>query len=232
MTQPQPVPSLQGGSTFLASELFTSPISMTAGLAVTGGASVDNLAVSGAAAVNGKVLADPSTWQPEDYGFTAWSNDISTGTTASTVAVSGTVYLAGVRIRRPTTITNVHWAHSTAGATPNAGQNFAGLISAAGVKLSDVGIDAKVTSANAIQTAVLATPQAVTPGLYWVSLVFNAATGPSMLRASGLIASVNNGLLSAATKRFAINGTGAVALPSSITPGSNTDGAALWVAVS
>lgn len=202
----------------------TKPVVIDGALTV-GGA----LAVTGGATIGGRVLADPSNWQPEDHGFTAWNNDPSI-VSSSSLPTLGTIYLQGIRIRRAATITNVFWGHSVAGVTPTSGQSWAGLVAANGTLLSSVGIDAKVTGAG-LQSATLAAPQSVTAGLYWVCLLFNAATAPTLLRTGGLSASFNNANLGSSTKRFAINGTSQTALPGSFTPASNTDGSSFWVAV-
>lgn len=179
------------------------------------------------------IAAIPSNWQPEDYGLIAWQGDPSVFTSQTQLLTNGTIYLSGLRIRKATTITNVHWAPQAAGVTPTAGQNYAALVNSAGTILSSVGVDDKVTAtAGTKVTAVLAAPQAVTPGMYWVAMLFNAATAPTLLRTSGQQTGTNNYGLTAATYRYAINGTSATALPANFTPGSNALGPALWAAVS
>lgn len=184
--------------------------------------------------IGGQAYAvNPSTWMPEDYGLIAWSSDPAIGTSTTQATTNGTLYLSALRIRRAATITNVHWAPNAAGVTPTSGQSFAALVNSTGTILSSVGIDALVTTAAGNKpTAVLAAPQAVAAGMYWVVLLFNAATPPVLLRTSGQQLGTNNYGLTAATLRFATNGTSATALPGSFTPGSNVAGPSLWVAVS
>lgn len=190
--------------------------------------------ISGALTIGGSAYAvNPSTWMPEDYGLIAWSSDPAIGTSTTQTVTNGTIYLSALRIRRAVTITNVHWAPNAAGVTPTSGQNFAALVSSAGTILSSVGVDALVTTAAGNKPiAVLAAPQAVAAGMYWVALLFNAATPPVLLRTSGQQLGTNNYGLAAAGLRFATNGTAATALPGSFTPASNVAGPALWVAVS
>jgi hypothetical protein len=209
------------------------------GLATTGALSGASLGVSGAATlgsltVGGQAYAvNPSQWQAEDYGLISWSSDPSIGTSTTNAVTNGTIYLSALKIRRATTITNVHWAPGTAGVTPTSGQNFAALVNSSGVILSSVGIDALVTTAGGNKpVAVLGAPQAVGVGTVWVALLFNASTPPVLLRTSGQQTGTNNYGLTAATYRYAINGTGATALPGSFTMGANTVGPSLWVAVS
>lgn len=176
-------------------------------------------------------FAGPNMWTPADHGFTSWAFDPSFLNGAQ-LTVNGTLYITALRIRVATTITNVYWHNSTAGVTPTSGQNFAALISSAGAVLSSVGVDAKVTSANALQTAVLGTPQAVASGFVWVALLFNAATPPTVFRANPSLNTASNVNLAATAFRYATAGTSLTALPGSITPASNVVGPAIWAAVS
>lgn len=218
----------QAGALATGKDFVTSGALTSASVTVTGSAAVGSLAVGGVA-----FAGNPSSWEPEDYSLIAWSYDPAVGTTNTTATANGTIYLSAVRIRRPATITNVHWAPNAAGVTPTSGQNFAALVNSSGVILSSVGVDALVTSGPGTKTtAILAAPQSVTAGMYWVALLFNAGTPPVLLRTSGQQAGTNNYGLTAAALRFATNGTGATVLPASFTPGSNGSGPSLWVAVS
>ncbi len=156
---------------------------------------------------------------PRDQGMVAWSLDPAEVRTGF-LTVNGTVYLVGVKVARAADITKLFWSVSTAGATPTAGQNEVGLYNAAGVKLVSANVDAAVSSVGGKSTTVASTP--VTPGLYWLGMVFNASTAPTIGIAGSVSASITSLGLSAAGYRFATNGTGATALPASITPGSNT----------
>lgn len=172
----------------------------------------------------------PDTWQPADFGLLAATSDGSA--TVAQAVVNGTIYLSGVPVRRPRLISRVHWLAGAAGVTPTAGQNLAALVNSAGQILSSVNVDALVTNTNVMQTATLAVPQQVPAGIYWVNLLFNAATPPQCQRVTVGGTVTSNLGLSAANYRFAINGTGATALPASYTMASNAVGTAWWVAVS
>ncbi len=82
------------------------------------------------------------------------------------------------------------------------------------------------------KTLALSAPYAAAAGKYWVAILANAATAPTIFR-NGSTLSASPGL-SAATARFALNGTALTALPASITPGSNViaSGIPYWVAAS
>jgi hypothetical protein len=189
------------------------------------------VALPAAATIGGLTVADPNVIQPADHALIAWSYDPSFASTGN-LLTNGTFYLSAVRLRRTATIATVWWAQSAAGVTATSGQNFACLINSAGTILSSVGVDAKVTGSGP-QTATLGTPQTNLPaGLYWVGLLFNAATAPTAARTNGIQTAINTAGQSGATLRYATNGTSLTALPGSVTPGSNAIGPSLWAAVS
>lgn len=168
---------------------------------------------------NGSGALFPSgEWQPTDHGLNAWAFDPSL-VANSTVATSGTLYLTRLPVRAAVTVTSLWWAVVTAGATPTAGQNWVGLYDSTGNRLVQAGVDGAVTSTGPKQTAVTAT--ALTPGYVWLAFLFNGATNPAVGAASNFV-TIPNMNLSGASLRWAVNGTGRTALPTSITPGSNT----------
>ena len=119
---------------------------------------------------------------------------------------------------------------------PIANQNFAGIYSSAGALLGSSAagsLDSKVTSLGVI-TQPLASPVPLGPGFYWAALMFNGTTPPVVATAPNNLTNANAGL-SAASYRWATNGTGTTALPASVTPSSNGTGSgavAYWVGVS
>jgi hypothetical protein len=191
-----------------------------------------SLAVGGLS-VAGTPMAQPNVQLPADHGAIAWTSDpaLTTGTTAT---ANGLVYLARMPIRTAATITKVWWDQTTGPTTPTAGQNFAGLYNSSGILLSSVNIDGK--TGNGVQSATLDAAQSVTAGYVWMALMFNAATPPVLMRGGGQTAAANVFNQTAATYRWAVNGTtaGLTALPSSITPSSNsqTGVIAFWAALS
>lgn len=177
----------------------------------------------------GTLLGPPFAPQPSDHGLIAWSSDPNYAS-ATSAAVNGSLYLAAVYLRSAATISKVWWIHTTAGASATAGQSFAGLYNSTGDRLSSVGIDSQVV-ANGPQSPSLSTPQTVPAGRYWVALLLNAGTPPVLARTSGASATANNLNLSAASLRYAVNGTGLTAMPSSINPASNTTTGAIAIPV-
>jgi len=156
---------------------------------------------------------------PREHGLAAWSfppEQVVSGKAGT----AGTLYLAQLYVPRPVTATKLCWGINTAGSGAVAGQNWVGLYSAAGSLLASAGVDARVSTSGAWQETITGT--ALTPGSYWIAFLINATTMPQIYRGGDVSAGLMNLGLSGATLRWATNGTGLTALPSSITPGSNT----------
>lgn len=155
---------------------------------------------------------------PRAHGLAAWSfppEQVASGK----AGVAGTLYLAELFVPRPLAATKLAWGINTAGVSPVSGQSFVGLYDASGTRLASVGVDGRVTSTGAwLETISVA----LTPGSYWIAFLVNAATMPQIYRGGDLNAGLMNLNLGASMLRWATNGTGLTALPSSITPASNT----------
>lgn len=202
--------------------------SSAAPFAVTG-----NLTVAGTATVNG-VAVPPGEFLPADFGFLAWAYD-PTVTINQTATVNGTLYLARLILRSAQTISTLWTSIAQGATTPTANQNFLGLYDASGVRQAVTAagaIDAATASTGPLSQAVV-TPFAAPAGKYWLAALFNAATPCQLARASGFQSTPNAGT-SGASLRWAVNGTGLTALPSSITPASNSSSGniTLWAAAS
>lgn len=184
--------------------------------------------------VNG-VQVPPTTWQASDLSLKAWTYD-PVNTSNTTLTVSGTVYLAQLKLRYAQTITNLLVGVSTAATTPTANQNFLGLYDSTGALVASTAagaIDAALASSGLL-TGAVQTPYAAAAGSYWVAFLNNAATPATIARGSGSALGIANAGLTGANMRFAVNGTGRTTLASSITVGSNTQTGAftMWAAVS
>jgi hypothetical protein len=179
-------------------------------------------------------IADPpaqTVVTPADHNMIAWSYapELATG---SLVVPVGNLMLIKLKINVSVPITSIWWGIVTAGVSPVAGQNEVAIYSSAGTKLTSVNVDASIISTGIKQTTFTAiTPAA---GFIWVSFLFNAATNPVLPRATslGIAAQLINAGLTAANYVYGIGGTTQTVSPSSITPTSNTQGTAYWVAVS
>ncbi|MCL8016957.1 hypothetical protein [Streptomyces sp. AS02] len=209
------------------------PVEVVAGLY---GAAVHRLdpasgvATLGHLAVTGHALGEDT---PAAHGIAAWCYDPALAVN-STAVTGGTLYLVRVNIAAAVNVTKIYWWAGNSGSSPVSGQNQVGLYNSSGTLLASATVDGDISTAGLKTTTI--TSQALTAGsFYWVAMLFNASVTPTLTRASGWtgVAAAANLGLTAATSRFATNGTGRTALPASITPGSNvgTDFAGPWAAV-
>ncbi|MEU6543902.1 hypothetical protein [Streptomyces sp. NPDC046859] len=190
-----------------------------------------NLKVGGTLTVAGSPVSVPSAPLPGDHGFHAWQYDPSFASTGQ-LLTNGTIYLSAVYLRQTVTVAKCWFLMSTAAATPTAGQNWIGLVNASGTVLSTASLDSVITTGSTARSATLTTPQAVAAGTYWVAIVCNASTAPTLMRTNGMTTGTNNANLTGASLRYATNLTGQTTLPASLTMSSNVVGPSLWVAVS
>ncbi|MGA5670093.1 hypothetical protein ACPCTG_32005 [Streptomyces pseudogriseolus] len=204
----------------------TDPLTASAvgALPATGGT------ITGPLATTGHALGEHL---PASHGIAAWAYDPALAVN-STELSNGVLYLVRVNIAAAVTVTRLYWWVGNQGSSPTAGRNEVGLYASSGALLASANVDSAVTSAG-LKTTVIP-GQALSAGaFYWVGLVFNASVPPTLTRASGWtgVGQAANLGLTAATYRFAVNGSGRTALPALITPASNTtpDFAGPWVAV-
>ncbi len=171
--------------------------------------------------------------QPYHHGLAAWAYDPAVAVNGS-LLTNGTVYLSKMTIVADVSATRLYWWVTAAGATPTAGQNQVGLYNSAGTLLASTTVDADISSTG-LKTTTISSQNLTGGSFYWIGLVFNASTAPTLARTSGQagIGSAVNAGLTAATYRFATNGVGQTSLPASITPASNTAAgfAGPWAAV-
>lgn len=177
-------------------------------------------------------LPSPLPWDAPDAGWLYQAFDMAacSGTSSMT---SGTLYLTRVNIREACTITSLVWSQNNSASGITAGQNFIGLYSSAGTLLGQAALDSPMASSGAHALAMSGGPVAVAAGYVWVAMLVNATTTPSLFRGLSTAGNSNIGL-TAAQSRWAVNGTGLTALPSSITPSSNSSSGTIsaWNAVS
>jgi hypothetical protein len=177
--------------------------------------------ITGDFAVNG-VSVPGGQYLPSDHGLLAWTYDPATATSGSNTT-SGTLYLAQLNLRTPQTVSKLGIGLSSAAAGVTANQNFLGLYDSSGAKVAATaagGIDSALTSSGVL-LASLSASYVAPAGLYWLAFLNNATT-PAQVARTSTFASTPNVNLSASTYRFAVNGTGLTALPSTITPASNS----------
>lgn len=167
-------------------------------------------------------LPPAGEFTPADFGLLAWAYDW-TETINQTATVNGTLYLGQFILRSTQLISTLWTSIAQAAAGPVANQNYLAVIDSTGVRRAVTAagaIDAATTSTGPLSQAVTV-PFTAQAGTYWLAALFNAATPCQLARASGFQATPNVNT-SGATLRWAVNGTALTAIPSSITPGSNS----------
>lgn len=179
------------------------------------------LTIGGAAGTSIGVKHKTNDFGPFDSGMTSWSYD-PTYIRNNKTAVNGTLYLVKLWVREDVNILNIFWAQMTAGASPVAGQNWAGLYNSSGVLVGSSNIDAKVDDASGlVEGNVGPLPNGVlvpyTPPNNWVraAFLFNAGTPPVMGCTTQNIALSNIGL-EAFAPRYCTGGTGLTTLPANL----------------
>jgi hypothetical protein len=185
--------------------------------------------ISGSLAVTGRALGQAT---PAVHGFAAWCYDQALAVNSSQLS-NGVVYLTRVDLAASGPVAKLYWWIAGNGASPVAGQNWAGLMDPSGTLLAATNVDSVITSAGP-KTTTISSQSLLAGTFYWVALLFNASVPPTLTRATGWtgVEAAANLNLAPAEYRFAKNGTGQTTL-SSITPGSNTgtDFAGPWAAV-
>jgi hypothetical protein len=170
---------------------------------------------------------------PEDIGYKTWNYDpISAANTLAPTA--GVLYLLRVQVRKSDTLAKAWFAiASTAGMALTTG-NYLGLYNSSGALVASTNdLTSSITSSGE-QSYTFTSAASVTAGFYWVGLLFNGTTLPTLVRASGVVTGLSNGPTTTATKRFAQYGSSQTALPANLTLTSltNVTSNTYWVAVS
>jgi len=179
-----------------------------------------------------KALSSAQASAATDQASISWTFDPATDLNSS-ILVSGTVNMAKVWVRQPTTINNVTLSIVTAGSGLTAAQNLAGLYDAAGNR---VGVTVDQTAAWAstgLKDMPLTVPYVAAAGAYYVAFLSNGTTPPAFARGSNLAAATTVNLgLTATTARFTTGPLAQTSLPTTVTMGSRTaDARAWWAAV-
>jgi len=141
---------------------------------------------------------------------------------AATSLVSGTVYMQRIDLPAPATISTITTAFTTGGITLTAGQNFAGLYSAAGARLAVTADQTAAWAATGEQNMALTVPYAAAAGTYYTAYLSNGTTPPMFLRVatSVSVAAIINHGLTTSTARWTTGPTAQTTLPVSITMAS------------
>ena len=173
-------------------------------------------------------IGPPNIWTPQDNNLLLATGDPWAATTNNTL-VAGTLYLVKLPIRYALTLTYTWFLVATAGSGSSTG-SFTGLYSSSGTLLtgsSDIGT--ALASAGPAQLT-LTTAQALAAGSFvWAALLVNMPGMPALRSGVGTTGGPVNVGLTAATARWAVNGTGLTSLPSTFTPSGNSlSGFTFW----
>jgi hypothetical protein len=148
-----------------------------------------------------------------DQGLISWAYDPSLITGTFTLTTAGTVYTVDLKVNT-TTITNVAYYITTAGATLTAGQNWVGVYQN-GVLLGQSVPAATITQwlTTGYIVTPLAAPVNVQNGIITVAFVYNGTTAPTL----GIAGARGNVGLAAASSRYAQANTSiTTALPTTL----------------
>ena len=145
--------------------------------------------------------------QPGDQNLLAWAFDPAMVIGGQTIT-PGTQYLVGLYVNQAVNVTNIYWSVTAAAGVATTGQNFVGLVqpgTTQGTLLRSTEVSASITTTGLKTTPI--TSQAVTPGLYWVVMMFNY-TGAALQigRQGSEIAGIPNVGLTNGLYRFATCG--------------------------
>lgn len=208
------------------SVLSSTPASPASGYVRLYGKSTDNRVYAVDSSGRDHQVGHPGDFTPEDHGLVSWSFPYEAAS-GSHGTVGGTVYLVGQQVPRVATVTTLYWANQAL-ATLTGGQCWAALLNSSGTVLQTVDISSK--TAAGLQSATITATQ-VTPGFYWIGLLFNGLLIPALTRAANAEAGGLNVNRTAATARYASNGTSQTSITNR-TPASNTViASAIWAAM-
>ncbi|MTE19495.1 phage tail protein [Streptomyces sp. TRM43335] len=224
---------LAGGQTVTGAKTFTVPPSTSADPA-TG----DQLARRSYV----DAVSAAGTWAPAALGFAGWSFDpATTSATTPQYCINGWLYLIGVPLHAPHTVSNVvFYTPGYVGGTLSS-NSYAGLYTSAGQRVGVTESLSGAIPANRGRTIVipLDAPYSAQPGSYWIALLVNGPSdkgdGPGFARGAGIgNAPAGSARMPGAFVRHGrLSSTGQTSLPASFNPSTVVaDSNAIWAALS
>jgi hypothetical protein len=192
---------------------------------------------------NGAAVSDamafgqiPNSEPPGVNGLIAWNFDPQASAGSGSQLTGGTAYAQRIDTNGTTTPSKAWIIITAAGSGASAGTNFLGLYNSAGTLLGTAATDSLVTASNAQSgtlTAVAGQSLAgLTPGTYYVGVLFGAATMPTLLRGVNNGNFANFGTANAAgTYRQCVAGTAQTSLPTAATFTSSGNNS-FWAGIS
>ncbi len=174
---------------------------------------------------------------PEGSSFQGWAFDPAHADQGVPLS-GGAMYLSRIVLPRAAVISKLWVVISTAGSTLTSNQNFLALYDSTGTRRAVTADQTTAFASAAILGADVAAPYSATAGTYFVGILANGGTPPTLLSATLINKSSrsvgNAGITAADGYRFGFSGSSQTATPASITVASIDPniGATLWAAVS
>jgi len=161
-------------------------------------------------------------WLPSDNNLLITNGDPKEFNNNFTL-IAGTIYLVKWQIRNAIpTLSNIILFTASGGSGASTG-SFCGIYNSAGTRIAiSADCATQFQSGFVPITIPLLTPIALSGGFVWVAFVSNLAVTQPQIGTSLGNGNVTNLGLTAANYAFCVNGTGATALPATITPASNS----------
>jgi hypothetical protein len=169
------------------------------------------------AAGNTTALSGDPNFNADDQGLKAWTYDpvLAVNGTAPT---AGQLNLVAVLTRVPISVSNVWLGIVTAtGVSLTSGQCFVGIYDHTGTLVASTADLSGVLNTSGMKECALTSSVNLAPGRYWVGILLNGGTMPSMARSAGTISGLGNVGLTSTQYRFGTYGTAQTSLPSTIT---------------
>lgn len=213
--------STLGGSTPNHTTLHTNTTDAVTALETKVG--IDGSAVTTSLDYKVTTLQNLSDQGAADQGLKAWTTSSHYASGANIPGTAGVLTLARFIVRNSFTASNIIYDVGTAGATLTAGQNFVGIYNSSGTRVA-VSADQSTNfaTANTLITAAMTSPPVLAAGSYWVAILWNGTTGPTIFRANNTSSRALNAGTTAATSVSGTILTGQTSLPASFTPASIT----------
>lgn len=173
-----------------------------------------------------------SEWNPTDHNLLAWTFDPGLPNSGAGVT-SGTLQIVRLHLRTAASVTNILMHVQTAGITLTAGQSFAALYTAAGVKVAVTADQAAAWVSTGVKTMALAGgPYALAAGDYYVAVWSVGATPPQFMRMAGTSSGLTNVGLSAPNFRAATADAGLTTTAPDPIGAQTANSANFWAALS
>jgi hypothetical protein len=157
--------------------------------------------------------------RPADTGVIAWTADPFVCSTNAQALVAGKLMLAAFWVRKTATISTIGINVPTAGATLTASENWAGVYNSSGTLMGQTADQSTAWAGTSTQSMAITSPFSAPGGMYWVALLFNGTTPPTLRGSAGAVGFVQLGQAAAAS-RVGVYGSAQTTLPSTITPAS------------